>query len=97
MCHASEQWEKVLNNPHFSPLPEALEASFDSPLAAAVMDEIEHEWQRLFAAEQASAVDVHQELFEYILPSIAIYRTMRAHTDSALDIFRDFFTKAAND
>lgn len=95
MCRANEQWEKVMNTPHFSPLPEALEASFDSSLAGAVMDEIEREWLHLFAVEQDAPADVHQELFEYILPSIAIFRVLCAHTDSALDIFRNFFTKAA--
>jgi|GEM_PF-944062 len=95
MCHAHEQWIKVLNNPHFSSLPEALEDAFGTAPATVVREKIEVEWQHLFEVEQVAPDDVREELFGYILPSIAIYCTLRELTDSALDIFRSFFTKAA--
>jgi len=85
--------EKLMKNPHFSEIREILEERKIDPEV----------FLRRFQDRLYPLLDKHihdndalkEESFDYILPAIAMYRTMTEFFEDALDVFRDMWFRGA--
>ncbi|MBQ8554606.1 MAG: L-2-amino-thiazoline-4-carboxylic acid hydrolase [Clostridia bacterium] len=89
--------EQILSNPHFKPLEEKLIGRFGHTKGQQLLERIHSELVRLLSAHSDDAPDLRSESHGYILPSIAIYKTLKTQLEQseALSLFKDIYFTAA--
>ena len=89
---------QILNNPHFRPLEEKLRLRFGDDEAQRLTADIHDRLRNLLTLHANDAEDLKDESHGYILPSIAIYQTLREKVgrEGALLIFREIYFVAAH-
>lgn len=89
--------EQALTGPHFKPLADVLAAHFGPDASQELEASVRQRLAQLLAEHENDEAALREESFFYILPSIAVYETLRRHTDeaSALALFRSLYYQAA--
>lgn len=92
-----ETIQKILSGSHFAPLESVLKAEFGVALGLELKKAIECRLQALLKEHESDGEDLRAESWYYILPSVAIYQTLRKNVekDKALKIFREIYFVAA--
>lgn len=89
--------EQILSNPHFRPLEEKLIERFGHTKGQQLLERIHSDLERLLSEHRDDASDLRSESHGYILPSIAIYKVLKAQLgqSGALSLFREIYFVAA--
>lgn len=87
---------RILDNPHFRPLHCTLVERFGTEEGIALEEKIHTYLSTLLELHKNDDADLREESYHYILPAIAIYKTLREKTGSpaALRLFRSIFLQA---
>lgn len=89
--------EQILSNPHFRPLGEKLIERFGHTKGQQLLACIHRDLEQLLSEHRDDAADLRSESHGYILPSIAIYKVLKAQLgqSGALSLFREIYFVAA--
>ena len=89
--------EQILDNPHFRPLEEQLIECFGHVKGQQLLERIHSDLEHLLSEHRDDAPDLRSESHGYILPSIAIYKVLKAQLgqSGALSLFREIYFVAA--
>lgn len=90
-------WESVLGNPHFKKMQEVLNDRLGFEAGSIMIGMIRKRTEHLFSAEMQETETDRDELYGYILPSIAAYTILceLLGSEKALDMFRSFYLSVA--
>jgi len=87
---------KIIENPHFKNLQSIVEEKFPDD-DEQILYCIDSEMDSMYKENADISEDEKGEVFNYIIPSIAIYNVLKKYSDetTAIGIFKEMFLKAA--
>ena len=91
--NTEERIQRILQNPHFESISEILR---ENGIAENLfMEDFRQLLENLLEEHQDDNPSLAEESHWYILPAIAVYKTLKKYTDSALDLFRRMWLHGA--